>query len=538
MELQERAVSRFESSVRLPLLRARIVVRERFAEVQPLLSPFTGAWLLYIGIAALVHSEALRIYDAGGLPALEVLRNTAHALAPDALLGASRQTTAGTMALLCYALVACLAVAVWCWAIRVCRSIALTSIAPVLLLTVLLAVPLVGLTGLFSDDVYLYDFYGRMMVVYGANPILHAPDAFAQDPHFPWVHWPHLPSAYGPVWLLLSAPLSAMAGDSLSGVVIVYRLAALALHLGVACALWIVLRRQRPEHALAGTLFYAWNPLVLVEVVGNAHNDVLVALFAVLLIAAAAERAWARAAVFGACAVMVKPFSALLLPPLALRMLGVTRGYARLAAFGGALAVGLLSLVVLNLPLWAGAQLLTNIASNPASHAYTNSVWELMYEAGAAWPRTMPEALRDRYIDWLRMVLFVAGGLWVLTRRWAPWRPAQTAFGLWVVFSLTTAWLWPWYFVPAIALAALSGRAPVAVGTAMTLGGLLFWAIWTPPPFSLLYPVRSLVLLGPVLATLAWSPARTLAFAALGSRLTRDVRADEPVDVRLQTAAG
>jgi hypothetical protein len=47
--------------------------------------------------------------------------------------------------------------------------------------------------------------YGRAISVYGANPIISAPSAFAKDTHLPWVHWKDLPLAYGPVWLMLSA---------------------------------------------------------------------------------------------------------------------------------------------------------------------------------------------------------------------------------------------------------------------------------------------------------------------------------------------
>src|SRR5205814_4367672 len=39
------------------------------------------------------------------------------------------------------------------------------------------------------------------------------------------------------------------------------------------------LRQVRPDWALRGTLFFAWNPLVLFEVPGNGHNDAVVVAF-------------------------------------------------------------------------------------------------------------------------------------------------------------------------------------------------------------------------------------------------------------------
>ncbi|HVL69113.1 MAG TPA: hypothetical protein VM364_17785 [Vicinamibacterales bacterium] len=506
--------------------------------MQPLLAPFAGAWLLYVALGALLHSQALRIFDAGTLPALDVLRNAALALAPDALLEVPRQSAGGTLVIVLYVAVACLALVTWVWAVRLARTLEGVSSGTLLGLTLLLASPVVVFAGLFSDDVYLYNLYGRTIVVHGANPLVAAPAAFPHDPHLAWVHWKELASSYGPLWLMVSAPLSAVAGDSLSGVIVVYRLAALALHLCVAAALWMVLRQSRPSFAAAGTLFYAWNPLVLVEVVGNAHNDVLVALFAVLVVAAASRRAWATTAFLTGCALMVKPFAVLLVPPVAMRMAAATPPAARMRTFAGAAAVSLATMAALSLPLWAGAQLLVNIRSNPAAHAYTNTLWESLAELVAPLFGATAAAVRYPYLDAVRLALFAAAVIWVVSRRWAPRRPAHAAFALWVAFTLCVGWLWPWYFVPAIALAAAAGRLPLAIAAAMTAGGLLFWAIWTPPPFSPLHPWRAVVLLGPLMLTLTWAPARRLVLDALGSGQRLPARATRAVKVRLQTAEG
>ena len=98
----------------------------------------------------------------------------------------------------------------------------------------------------------------------------------------------------GPLWLMLSAAVSAAAQHSITAVVVAYRVCGAVLHLITAGVLWTVLRRERPDMAVAGTVCYAWNPLVLLEVVGNAHNDVLVALCAALLVAAGLRRCGSR----------------------------------------------------------------------------------------------------------------------------------------------------------------------------------------------------------------------------------------------------
>jgi hypothetical protein len=404
-------------------------------------------------------------------------------------------------------------------------------------LTALIGLPLLVAPGLFSDDVYLYNLYGRTIAEYGANPIVSAPNAFQQDPHFPWVHWKDLPASYGPVWLMLSAPLSALAGESISAVVVVYRTAALLLHLLVAASVWHVLSRRRTRDAVAGTVFYAWNPLVLIEVVGNAHNDVLVGLFAVLLVAAAAQRRWSSAAFFGVCAVMVKPYALILLPPLALRLAGAA-GPQRIRRIGWAVAVGIATAVAVSVPLWAGLQLLANISANPAAHAYTNTMWELISMAGPAWFGLAADSIQRPYLDALRMAAFGLGALWVLTRPWGRRHVAKAAFALWLLFSFTAAWVWPWYFVPAIALSVFAGRGAIALATALTVGGLLFWAAWTPPPFTALHAWRAVLLFGPALVTVAWAPLRGLVLDILGSTHPIDSADEERIRISLQTAAG
>jgi hypothetical protein len=336
---------------------------------------------------------------------------------------------------------------------------------------------------------------------------------------------------------MLSAPLSALAGDSISSVVIVYRSAALLLHLLVTAAIWYVLTRRRRHDAAAGTLFYAWNPLVLIEVVGNAHNDILVGLFAVLLVAAAAQRQWASAAFFGACAVMVKPYAVLLLPSLGFRILGVP-GPGRVRRVASAAAIGVGTLVALNLPLWAGVQLLANIHTNPASHGYTNTIWDLLATAGPAWFGIKADTIQRPYLDGLRMAAFSVGIFWVLTRPWGRRHVAKSAFALWLVFTFTAAWVWPWYFVPAIALSVFAGRGAVALAAALTVGGLLFWAAWTPPPFTALYSWRAVLLFGPTVVTVVWAPLRALVLDLLGSTRPAETGDDERIRIHLQTAPG
>jgi hypothetical protein len=504
----------------------------------PLLPPMCLAWLSSAALWILLYSPAIRVYRAGTLPNVDSLRALAFMLAPNTLLSAPRESTATLVATIVYLAIIAAAVASWCWAMRVARTVQLGSCVPLLVLTALITIPLLFAPGLVSDDVYLYDMYGRAISVYGANPVISAPSAFPKDAHLPWVHWKDLPSAYGPIWLMLSASVSALAGNALTTTVVAYRTAGALLHLVIVAVLWRVLV-QRSRSALPAVIFYAWNPLVLHEVVANAHNDVLVALFAALLVSAAARSRWSSAAFFGACAVMVKPFAVLLFPAIARDIVRRTRGALRAKQLASAAIVAAVTVTALSLPFWSGVQLVRNAMTNPASHMYTNTIWELMSEAGAAWLGVSTIAVQHPYLDILRGLCFTVGLAWVITRRPARRDVAQVAVRLWLVFCLTACWVWPWYFVPALALAPLAGRRQLAAGTGLTIGGLLFWTAWPErriAPLDTLYWWRALLLFGPLVVMWALAPARHFALRALGVR-RRSRDDDDPLDVGLRTAA-
>ena len=439
-----------------------------------------------------------------------------------------------------YLLVVTALLAGWVWAMRRARAIELNGVAPLLAMTAVLAMPLIILPGLVSDDLYLYNLYGRTIAVYGLNPIYHPPSSFQFDPHLQWVHWRDLPSSYGPIWLMLCAALSHVGADSVTLMVIVYRGAAAILHLLTVSALWSTLHSMRPRTAATRTIFYAWNPLVMLEVVGNAHNDVLVALFAVLLVTAAMRRAWLSSAFFAACAVMVKPYAVLLFGPVARNIFIASQGWdvPRRLALAGLVAAA--TMLFVSLPLWAGGTLLKNVLSNPASEMYTNTLWEGASDLAARLFNISTLAVQHPYLDVLRGGGFIIAAAWVLTRGVSRRDVADVSFRLWLVFALTASWVWPWYFVPALALAPLAGAVRLPAATALTIGGLLFWTTWperTAWRLEWLFAWRSVVLFGPVVLTLTWSPARQLVFRLLGLKPAREADTD-PGDVRLQTAAG
>jgi hypothetical protein len=134
-----------------------------------------------------------------------------------------------------------------------------------------------------SSDVLDYIGFGRLMAVYRVSPYLHTYSEFT-DQFAPYVTWDD-PMPYGPVVLPVFAIAGVISQHHLLVAIYVIKFAWLLIHLLIA---WLIYRIAQPlvpdpEYAL---FLYAFNPLILVEQIGNGHNDGPLVLFGLLAIMA------------------------------------------------------------------------------------------------------------------------------------------------------------------------------------------------------------------------------------------------------------
>ena len=296
----------------------------------------------------------------------------------------------------------------------------------------------------FGSDVFEYLGFERMWVVYGDNPLLGLPAAHPQDWSTALVWFRDQPPAYGPLWAALGWPLVRLAGDSAPQAVLGYKLLAAAGYAACCGLIWLSVEPARRLRALVA---FAWSPLVLFEVLGKAHNDVLVALSmltAIWLIGQRRGLAWTGVPAL-ALGGLIKVSALGLLPALAIGLW--RRAGRRQLVLAGGLAIGLI--VAAYAPFWAGLPTL-----QPIWHQTGRLVWSpgsLLILLGG--PTSAPLVRTLGGVAWL-----VAGG--VLLRRTRRASPA-VAGGWLVVLSvllLSTA-VYAHYLVPVVALAAVAGNA-------------------------------------------------------------------------------
>ncbi len=412
--------------------------------------------------------------------------------------------------------------------------------------TIAILLILLCVRGLLTTDIYSYVWYSRVWVEHGASPYTHVPLEFAeQDPArwLDWVFWKEEPAVYGPVWLYVSGAfykLGQWANGQFATHLLSLRILADIAHLLNAVLVWkiaglLVRRREaardsaieaanQPAHFRIGRwrapdwltqplrekatsepssdnglgfrfgalLFYAWNPLLLVEFGGNGHNDAVMLTFVLLAFWLHLLGRWRLAALALGLATLVKLVAILFLPGYlwlllweGYRAAGGRHAVRRFAngVWRGAQAIAIVvaAWVVLYIPFWEGPETLRVLLSGPANRWYLHSLGELAVQHGPGFAAnvapnfgvqdTGPEfrAQVRAYIEANLKVWMM--GLAALIAIFVTWRAstferALVAWG-WVVFAaiIVQAWFWPWYATWLVAPAALTSSRRLRTAT-------------------------------------------------------------------------
>ena len=158
-----------------------------------------------------------------------------------------------------------------------------------ILLFILIGATLAGFFMLFSPsllshDIFVYAGFGRLMVIYHANPYFVPPSAFPHEITNPFNDWSHYTSAYGPFWLVACALSELFSGTHPLRYIIFFRVLGLATHLVNILLVAAILRKmgRSPRTVTLGAQLYAWNPLVMLESSQSGHIDIFMLTFILL----------------------------------------------------------------------------------------------------------------------------------------------------------------------------------------------------------------------------------------------------------------
>ena len=401
------------------------------------------------------------------------------------------------------------------------------------------------LPSLPSDDVFSYIIYGRIATIHHANPLIAVPADFSQDPFLTFVYWRDVRSVYGPVWLLTSAGVTALAqamGGSLAVHVLLFKLLGLLCHLVNAALVWAILTAIAPRQRLTGTLFYAWNPLTLLEFSAGAHNDALMLTFLLLSILFW-TRQWEIPALSAFGLSVATKYVPLALLPLYLfavvrqlvaqranvegsRTAGfvvarvgrwsvtIPRSFAvlRAAALAIAWRVGVVLAVVAitTMPYWAGPSTLKSLLYSPSAERLSNSLLEAI-SWPLQWIAQFPFGVRPSMAPLVVETILKVAALLAFVVLWLrEFRRARGVTGTlrawaWVLFwyvVVASGWFWPWYVTWIVLVVALLPWSELSVATLLLAGGVLILYAFRPLHQDTLYGWRALLMFGPAIVYL------------------------------------
>ena len=137
----------------------------------------------------------------------------------------------------------------------------------------------------FSYDMFNYMFTAKTVLIYHENPYNVIPLQFTGvEPWLSFMHWTHLPSAYTPLWILLTLPAYIFGYGFF--LFIMWNIKILVMSFFIA-SVWLVgkiLHDVDPDHELFGMAIFAFNPLILIETLVSGHNDIVMMALALLAI--------------------------------------------------------------------------------------------------------------------------------------------------------------------------------------------------------------------------------------------------------------
>ena len=389
------------------------------------------------------------------------------------------------------------------------------------------------LPGLLSQDVFSYVAYGRLAAAYDLNPYIWPPSVIPRDAVVPWVAevWRTYTSPYGPLWVDVQWVMARLTGDqSIADQAMAYRLLANALLLVNLALLWSLLGRVAPLSQRArrvGLAALAWNPLVLLEVSANAHNDVLMVTFTLLALLLMTKSGLLAGASLTLGA-LVKYLPGIGLAWLALALAArPASGARRVARLGGLVLVSLTLLAGVAAPWLELPDSIAPLLNETAGVGYVNSLPDSLALALAKGVSASVELART--VERLVVVsAFAAYLVWEARRVWCLASPAAVAVALArtpliYIVAVSTS-VQPWYFCLPVALAAALGWRSRLTRVTLAYSLLALPALYvsyylrdtTPGWVMVVYGLAPLLLLVPDLAARARARAHVPASEGVG----------------------
>lgn len=140
----------------------------------------------------------------------------------------------------------------------------------------LFCLPLLFSYNALSHDVFNYIFNAKIVTVYQSNPHIKTALNFPQDEWIRFMHNVHTPAPYGYMWTGISLIPSLLGMGKFTVTWLLFRAFNLLGIVGLIVSFYVLVKTElsKNQYLQKSMLLVLLNPLFLIELVSNSHNDV------------------------------------------------------------------------------------------------------------------------------------------------------------------------------------------------------------------------------------------------------------------------
>jgi hypothetical protein len=144
------------------------------------------------------------------------------------------------------------------------------------LLIIICSILLFSYPAMLSYDIFNYIATAKVLFFYHENPYIIMPIEFIGDPMLLFTHAANKLALYGPGWILLTGIPHFLGFGDFFFTVISFKLISILFYLLTVYLIWKLSKNLYP------VILFAFNPLVLIEVLISSHNDIVMVFFLLL----------------------------------------------------------------------------------------------------------------------------------------------------------------------------------------------------------------------------------------------------------------
>ena len=338
----------------------------------------------------------------------------------------------------------------------------------------LLAVAFSFTTPTRSSDVFAYLAHGY----HGSQNLSQAHSTPVREGEAPYVDDlagvnglpAHGPTPYGPLWTFLEISAVKIAGENILLSMLFLKAVTALCFLGSALVIARISGTLAGGTGLAAAQAFLFNPLLLLELVAEAHNDsviVFLSLLALLLLV----RSRIGLAVFTlGVAVLTKYVPAILGAPALAYVVQNKRPWIKASAIAVAALAALAT--ALYFPLWAGVDTFRGVRDNSDGIPAVLRPWLTSFF------KSLPPALTTLRLAMLAGFAFFA---WRISRstKEAAQLPRSAACLLLAYFLFFPAYVWSWYLTLPIALLLIGKKRDLKLAFFLSVVGAVNSPLWS-----------------------------------------------------------